>query len=213
VGAAQLLEAMTTAQDAAEAGDIGRYLQETPFLFYLMLDGLNEVRADYRKQIVNAIRILSLEYPRHAMVVTSRVQDECWRELREGSLNAETVVVQPITEPQAQAYLAAHLEPEDAQELWNRLDTRMRGLAATPLLLWMLKEAWLESRGRIPGNRGELYANFITRMLRLDDNKMLNTAISRERRLEALESLAAPCRRPDPRLDTQAGSGGYSRGE
>jgi len=25
-----------------------------------MLDGLNEVRADYRKQIVNAIRILSL---------------------------------------------------------------------------------------------------------------------------------------------------------
>jgi len=55
----------------------------------------------------------------------------------------------------------------------------------------MLKEAWLESRGRIPGNRGELYANFITRMLRLDDNKMLNTAISRERRLEALESLAA----------------------
>ncbi|MCB0174944.1 MAG: TIR domain-containing protein, partial [Anaerolineae bacterium] len=170
--------------------DTEGFLHDIPFTFYLLLDGLNEVRPQHREAVIREIRQMSLAYPGHPMVVTSRIQDESWRDLRGGSFDAETVVIQAITESQAQTYLAAHLEQNDAAKLWRRLDDRMRGLAATPLLLWLIKEAWLETRGRIPGNRGELYANFITRMLRRDDDRKLYRTISKDKRLRALEALA-----------------------
>ncbi|MEO1646137.1 MAG: NACHT domain-containing protein, partial [Chloroflexota bacterium] len=170
--------------------DTERFLHEMPFTFYLLLDGLNEVRPKYREQALQQIRRLSLMYPQHAMVITSRIQDESWRELRGGSVKADTFVVQQITVAQAQKYLAAHLDADNASDLWQRLDTRMQDLATTPLLLWLIKEAWLERRGEIPGNRGELYANFIERMLRRDDERKLNAIISKTQRLSALEDLA-----------------------
>ncbi|MEO0598357.1 MAG: SUMF1/EgtB/PvdO family nonheme iron enzyme, partial [Chloroflexota bacterium] len=167
-----------------------RFLHEMPFTFYLLLDGLNEVRPQYREKALQEIRRISLMYPQHPVVVTSRVQDKSWRDLRVGSFDAETLVVQSITMEQAQHYLAAHLSVDDAEDLWRRLDARMQGLATTPLILWLIKEAWLETRGRIPGNRGELYANFIERMLRRDDDRRLNDSVGREARLEALDALA-----------------------
>ncbi|MBL8166243.1 MAG: SUMF1/EgtB/PvdO family nonheme iron enzyme [Anaerolineae bacterium] len=170
--------------------DTERYLRDTPLTFYLLLDGLNEVRPAYRETILHEIRRLALQFPHYSIIVTSRVQDESWRELRGGSFDAETLVVQAITEQQAQAYLTAHLSAADAGALWQRLDERMRGLTVTPLLLWLIKEAWQETKGRIPGNRGELYASFIERMLRRDDDRKLSASISREARLSALERLA-----------------------
>ncbi|MEM7344765.1 MAG: SUMF1/EgtB/PvdO family nonheme iron enzyme [Chloroflexota bacterium] len=166
------------------------FLQDTPLPFYLLLDGLNEVLPEYGKVVVNEIRQLSLLYPTHSIVVTSRVQDEGWRELREGSFAAETVVIQPIAEAQIRQYLIAHLEAQDANALWDRLDTRMRGLAATPLLLWLIKEAWLETQGRVPGNRGELYISFINRMLRRDDDRKISKPTAKYKRLQALTALA-----------------------
>ncbi|MCB0213320.1 MAG: SUMF1/EgtB/PvdO family nonheme iron enzyme [Anaerolineae bacterium] len=170
--------------------DTKQFLHEMPFTFYLLLDGLNEVRPKYRESAIREIRQMSLAYPGHPIVVTSRIQDESWRELRGGSFDAKTVVIQTITETQAQAFLAAHLKNSEAAVLWQKLDTRMRGLASTPMLLWLIKEAWLETRGRIPGNRGELYANFITHMLRRDDDRKLNKTISRGKRIRALKALA-----------------------
>ncbi len=173
-----------------QSSDIERFLNEMPFQFYLLLDGLNEVRPEHRATVLGEIRRLAMAYPQHAMVVTSRVQDESWRELRGGSFGHDTVVVQPITEAQSKIYLQAHLGQDEAQNLWQRFDARMRGLASTPLLLWLIKEAWLETRGNIPGNRGALYANFIERMLRRDDDRKLNNTVSRDVRISALQKLA-----------------------
>jgi len=173
-----------------ESSDTERFLNDMPFQFYLLLDGLNEVRPEHRTTVLSEIRRLAMAYPQHAMVVTSRVQDENWRELRGGSFGHDTVVVQPITEVQSKVYLQAHLGQDEAQDLWRRLDDRMRGLASTPLLLWLIKEAWLEKRGDIPGNRGALYANFIERMLRRDDDRKLNSKVSRDIRIQALQQLA-----------------------
>ncbi len=165
-------------------------LAGSPYRFYILLDGLNEVPLPHRGSIVGEIIRFSLEYSNFPLALTSRVHDENWRSLREGSFDPETVVIQPITEGQAQTYLAAHLERGDARVLWRRLDERMRGLAATPLLLWLIKEAWVESRERIPGNRGELYANFINRMLRRDDDRRMQRGITRDVLLSAAEMLA-----------------------
>ena len=169
--------------------DTERFLHEMPFKFYFLLDGLNEVSPKYRETILQQIRHMALKFPDDPIVVTSRVQDESWRELQGGSFQ-QIFIVQKITQTQAQDYLIAHLEHAEAEQLWHKLDARMKELIETPLLLWMVKEAWLETRGRVPGNRGELYANFIERMLRRDDDRKLNLKVSREARLAALERLA-----------------------
>ena len=74
------------------------FLQENPFECYFLLDGLNEVRPEYRVKIMAEITRLALEYPQHRLVVTSRVQDESWRQLRQGSAVQHTLLVRPIRE-------------------------------------------------------------------------------------------------------------------
>lgn len=172
------------------------FLEELEFPCYILLDGLNEVRPAYREQIVGEITRLALEFPRVNQVITSRVQDESWRVLRQGSAVSDTLLVRPIRHEQIQTYLRAHLGEADGDKLWTQLDTRMRELSATPLLLWLLKEAWLEARIQRPGaiikmpeNRGELYQNFVNRMLRRDDERRLNMLPVKDR-IAALERLA-----------------------
>lgn len=172
------------------------FLRDPDHTCYFLLDGLNEVRPAHRETLIGEITRLALRYPRHHLVVTSRVQDESWRQLRQGSTLQETVLIQPIRFEQAQIYLNAHLETGDSEQLWTGLDERMRELATTPLLLWLIKEAWLEAKARggkhirIPDNRGELYQNFVMRMLRRDDERRLTERIPEQKRLEVLERLA-----------------------
>lgn len=143
------------------AEQTSEYLNHIAFDCALLLDGLNEVRPAHREKLVGEITRLALSYPRHQVIVTSRVQDESWRQLRAGSAFAETLVIQPTRPEDARSYLDAHLGSEQSAALWAGLDARMRELALTPLLLWLIKEAYLEasqSAGggpvRIPDNRG-----------------------------------------------------------
>ena len=176
------------------------FLNDPPFDCYFLLDGLNEVRPEHRATIISEITALAMEFPRHQLVVTSRIEDESWRELRNAGAITDSVVVQTIRPTQAQTYLEAHLEMGDGRVLWRQLDAdeRMRGLALTPLLLWLIKEAWLEAKEnpqdnniRMPDNRGELYEQFVNRMMDRDSAKTrLKTSISREQQMSALEDLA-----------------------
>lgn len=179
-----------------DADETRRLLTDTPYDAYFLLDGLNEVRPQHRETLIGEITRLALEFPQHQLVVTSRVQDESWRTLRQGTAIHQTVVVQPIREEQAQRYLVAHLDSE-ANTLWTQLDERMRGLARTPLLLWLIKEAWQELRStrlqnniRMPDNRGELYHSFVKRLLRRDDERGIGQAVDATQRLDALKRLA-----------------------
>jgi formylglycine-generating enzyme required for sulfatase activity len=174
-----------------------QFLRDVPFDCYFLLDGLNEVRPAHHESVTGEIARLALEFARHRLAVTSRVQDDGWRVLRQGSAVQESYLVQPIRPEQAQAYLAAHLGAESGRALWDQLDDRMRELAATPLLLWLIKEAWQEAcerhgaeTARMPDNRGALYGSFVGRMLRRDDDRRLNQSVPEDRRLAALERLA-----------------------
>ncbi|MCC6975110.1 MAG: SUMF1/EgtB/PvdO family nonheme iron enzyme [Anaerolineae bacterium] len=166
-----------------------QFFERIPFEVYFLLDGLNEVAPAHREKILGEIKRLSMEFPHARLVVSSRVQDEGWRSLRQSDAVRETSLIQPISPEQTQRYLAAHLNTADCEALWNRLDDRMKGLAGTPLLLWLIKEAWLESHN-VPGNRGALYGNFVTRMLRRDDERKIGTGVPEKTRLDALERLA-----------------------
>jgi len=191
------LKLIETGEIALKREQTADYLNRMAYDGCILLDGLNEVRPAYREALNGEITRFALEYPRHRIIVTSRAQDESWRQLRQGTAFQETLVVQAILPDDAQRYLSAHLGDDDSAALWNGLDERIRELALTPLLLWLIKEAYLEAKAaakggavRIPDNRGALYRSFVGRLMRRDDERGLSRKIPDRERLAALETLA-----------------------
>lgn len=97
------------------------FLRETKSL--LLFDGLNEVAGRQRDEVIGAIAKVIREYPEHHYVVTSRSQDELWRKLRSSELIQDAVVVQNISDAQAQGYLKAHLGDKTGRTLFNQADS------------------------------------------------------------------------------------------
>jgi formylglycine-generating enzyme required for sulfatase activity len=152
-----------------------------------LFDGLNEVAPSYRDRLIEDLRLWIKAHPRHPMIVTSRSQDELWRRLR-GEVG-RTMVVQPVGDEQMLKYLVAHLG-EQGQALHGRLDERLREMARTPVILWLVKEAGAAGES-LPGNRGELYKHFVARMLRRDtQQRQLDVEIPDQTKLWALTGLA-----------------------
>jgi formylglycine-generating enzyme required for sulfatase activity len=154
----------------------------------ILLDGLNETPGKQREQAIGAIANLMREYPEHRYVVTSRSQDELWRKLRSGDLIQDAVVVQNISDAQAQRYLEAHLGKATGQGLYQHLDDSLKSLARTPLLLWLFKEAG-QGSNQLPRNRGELFDKFVMNRL-LEREKKLETMEKAETKKRALAQLA-----------------------
>lgn len=167
-----------------DAQSVEAFLLESQVRCFFLFDGLNEVSPDYRDRLVEELALW--RYPRHPVILTSRAQDELWRRLRDTV--GQTVVVQPIADAQAQNYLEAHLQ-EKGRALYARLDERLRVMARTPLILWLIKEAGQQGES-VPGNRGELYERFVSRMLRRDTERRMDAAISERHKRDALRALA-----------------------
>jgi len=152
-----------------------------------LFDGLNEVAPPYRDRLIEDLRLWMTAHPRHSVILTSRSQDELWRRLR-GEVE-RAVVVQPVGDEQMEAYLVAHLD-EQGRALYGRLDERLREMARTPLILWLVKEAGAAGES-LPGNRGELYERFVGRMLRRDtQQRQLDAEIPDRTKVKALSGLA-----------------------
>ena len=166
---------------------LAAFLQEGKSRCFFLFDGLNEVPPPYRDRLVDELVRWIATCSRHPVVLTSRAQDEVWRRLR-GEVN-QTVVVQPIGDEQAQGYLAAHLGEQRGGDLYKRLDERLRAMARTPLVLWLIKEAGAAGEA-VPGNRGELYARFVSRMLRHDTDRRMDAEIREPVKRRALADLA-----------------------
>jgi len=166
---------------------LAAFLQEGESRCFFLFDGLNEVPPLYRDRLVDELVRWMAACSRHCVVLTSRSQDEVWRRLR-GEVN-QTVVVQPIGDAQARGYLAAHLGEQRGGDLYERLDERLRAMARTPLVLWLIKEAGTAGEA-VPGNRGELYARFVSRMLRRDTDRRMDAQIPERVKRQALAGLA-----------------------
>jgi len=166
---------------------LAAFLQEGQSRCFFLFDGLNEVPPPYRDRLVDELVRWIATCSRHPVVLTSRSQDEVWRRLR-GEVN-QTVVVQPIGDAQARDYLVAHLGEQRGGDLYERLDERLRAMARTPLVLWLIKEAGAVGEA-VPGNRGELYARFVSRMLRRDTDRRMDAGIPEREKRRALAGLA-----------------------
>jgi formylglycine-generating enzyme required for sulfatase activity len=153
---------------------------------FFLFDGLNEVSPPHRDRLVDELVRWMDSYPRHPVVLTSRAQDELWRRVREKV--ERVVVVQPISDEQAQAYLTARLG-QRGDDLYGRLDQQLRAMARTPLLLRLIEEAGAAGES-VPGNRGELYERFVSRMLRRDTDRRMDAEIRERTKRQALTDLA-----------------------
>jgi formylglycine-generating enzyme required for sulfatase activity len=162
------------------------FLKEGDTCCFFLFDGLNEVAPPYRDRLVDDLVRWMAAYPRHPAILTSRAQDELWRRLR-GEVE-RTVVVQPISDGQAQAYLIAGLG-ERGVTLYDSLGQRLQEMARTPLILWLIKEAGTSAES-VPGNRGELYARFVSRMLRRDTDRHVDAELPERIKRRALADLA-----------------------
>ncbi len=165
---------------------LAAFLKEGEVRCFFLFDGLNEVAPPYRDRLIDEMVRWMATYPRHPMILTSRAQDELWRRLR-GEVK-QAVAVQPISDEQARAYLTAHLG-QRGDALHEHLDRRLRETARIPLLLWLIKEAGAAGES-IPGNRGELYAHFVSRMLRRDTDRRMDAEIPERVKQRALVDLA-----------------------
>ena len=165
---------------------LNAFLREGDARCFFLFDGLNEVPPPYRDRLVSELVRWMAAYPRHPVILTGRSQDELWQRLR--AEVGQAVVVLPIGDEQAQNYLAAHLG-ERGQSLYGQLDRKLQELARTPLILWLIKEDGVAGED-VPGNRGELYASFVKRMLRRDTERRVDVEIPDRVKQDVLIDLA-----------------------
>jgi HEAT repeat protein len=152
----------------------------------IMFDGLNEIPGQQRDRAITAIADFMREFSRHQYVVTSRSQDIAWKKLHRIDRIKNAVVIERITDQHVQNYLIAHLG-DQGRKLYAQFNERMRGLAHTPLLLSLIKDAGLTEE-KLPSNQGELFDNFVDQMLRRDER--LDPIVPPEIEKRALAHLA-----------------------
>ncbi len=116
----------------------------------LLLDGVNEMPSPQRRQDLQQFRDDNSDTP---MIFTTRDL------ALGGSFGIEKQLEMcALTQPQMQEFVHKHL-PQHGDSLLRQLRDRLREIAETPLLLWMMCEVF-ESTGEIPQSKGELFQKF-----------------------------------------------------
>ncbi|MFN6566592.1 NACHT domain-containing protein [Dendronalium sp. ChiSLP03b] len=128
--------------------------------FLLLVDGLNELPNEEARRDLDGFR---QKYHRVTpMIFTTRYLGVG------GDLGIEKKLeMQPLTEAQMQQFVRAYSEVGD--EMLRQLAGRLRELAETPLLLWMLCEVFNDAK-QIPTSLGELFRWFSGEYHKLKEN-------------------------------------------
>ncbi|WP_293329876.1 HEAT repeat domain-containing protein [Microcoleus sp. CAWBG58] len=116
----------------------------------LLLDGVNEVPSQKRRQ---ELQRFHQKNSHTRMIFTTRDL------ALGGSFGIEKKLEMcALTQPQMQEFVHKHL-PQHGDLLLRQLRDRLREIAETPLLLWMMCEVF-EKTGEIPQSKGELFQKF-----------------------------------------------------
>jgi len=136
---------------------------------FLMLDGLNEVPGRWRDTVCADIAEFIRAFPQHKYAITSRPQDELWRQLH--SEQTAVMVIQRLRLADVRRYLTIHLGKARGGQLFGAMGERMRDLARVPLILWLIRDSALADAEILSSNRGELISGFIRTMLIRESSK------------------------------------------
>lgn len=134
-----------------------------------LLDGLDEVRSEYRTQCVNAINTYRREHMTPIVVCSRKVEylAQVGRVLLHNA-----VVIQPLTVRQIDDYLSSAGEQLEALHVAFCDDPVLRELATTPLMLSILTLTYhgrspkdLSLSGSVTTQRRQIFATYVQRML------------------------------------------------
>ncbi|MEH2259537.1 HEAT repeat domain-containing protein [Nostoc sp.] len=147
--------------------------------FLLLVDGLNELPNDEARRDLDGFR--QKYHQVTPMIFTTRYLGVG------GDLGIEKKLeMQPLTEAQMQHFVRAYSEVGD--EMLRQLAGRLRELAETPLLLWMLCEVFNDAK-QIPTSLGELFRWFSGEYHKLKENVPIAEGL-RNWQAELLQHLA-----------------------
>ncbi|WP_236505727.1 NACHT domain-containing protein, partial [Tychonema sp. BBK16] len=125
----------------------------------LLLDGVNEMPSQQRRQ---DLQLFHGDHPHTPMIFTTRDL------ALGGSLDLEQQLEMcALTEAQMREFVHKHL-PQPGDLLLQQLCDRLREIAETPLLLWMMCKVF-ENTGEIPQSKGELFQKFDRRYDKFKD--------------------------------------------
>ncbi|MBE5228871.1 MAG: HEAT repeat domain-containing protein [Microcystis aeruginosa PMC 728.11] len=125
-------------------------LENKNFRPLLLFDGINELPSEPARQKLKNFR---QQYAEISMIFTTR-------DLGSDDLNIEKKLeMLPLTEPQMRDFVKAYL-PEKGEEMLKQLGNRLKELAETPLLLWMLCSVFDNNQNKIPANLGLIFRDF-----------------------------------------------------
>ncbi len=135
-----------------------------------MLDGLDEVKAEYRDSCVAAINNFRSEYGFVDIVVCSRIVD--YEALTNRLRVNGAVVLQPLTPQQVDSYLLSAGDELDAVRTVMEADEKLRRLMTTPLMLSIVTLAYrgldideIAHFDTLGGRRQHLFDTYVQRML------------------------------------------------
>ncbi|TRU01960.1 MAG: hypothetical protein EWV61_11770, partial [Microcystis aeruginosa Ma_AC_P_19900807_S300] len=125
-------------------------LENHNFRPLLLFDGINELPSYPARRDLKNFR---QQYAEISMIFTTR-------DLGSDDLNIEKKLeMLPLTEPQMRDFVKAYL-PEKGEEMLKQLGNRLKELAETPLLLWMLCSVFDDNQNKIPANLGLVFQIF-----------------------------------------------------
>ncbi|MCZ8288891.1 HEAT repeat domain-containing protein, partial [Microcystis sp. LE19-59.1C] len=125
-------------------------LENQNFRPLLLFDGINELPSEAARQNLKNFR---QQYAEISMIFTTR-------DLGSDDLDIEKKLeMLPLTEPQMRDFVKAYL-PEKGEEMLKQLGNRLKELAETPLLLWMLCSVFDNNQNKIPANLGLVFQIF-----------------------------------------------------
>ncbi|MCA2700030.1 MAG: HEAT repeat domain-containing protein [Microcystis sp. M179S2] len=125
-------------------------LENHNFRPLLLFDGINELPSEAARQNLKNFR---QQYAEISMIFTTR-------DLGSDDLDIEKKLeMLPLTEPQMRDFVKAYL-PEKGEEMLKQLENRLKELAETPLLLWMLCSVFDNNQNKIPANLGLVFQIF-----------------------------------------------------
>ncbi|MFN6308681.1 MAG: NACHT domain-containing protein, partial [Microcystis sp.] len=125
-------------------------LENQNFRPLLLFDGINELPSEAARRDLKNFR---QQYAEISMIFTTR-------DLGSDDLDIEKKLeMLPLTEPQMRYFVKTYL-PEKGEEMLKQLGNRLKELAETPLLLWMLCSVFDDNQNKIPANLGLIFQIF-----------------------------------------------------
>lgn len=115
-------------------------LKNKTWVTQLLLDGLDEVKAENRVKCIEAINLFRKEYDLIPMVVCSRVEE--YSAIKDRLCLEGAITIQPLTTTQVNTYFRHFGKSLTAIKQLLKKDKIIRGLAKTPLMLSIMTLAY-----------------------------------------------------------------------